>query len=332
MDADIKEIVQKCEICQEYARSEQKETLLPHDLPYRPWQYVGSDLFELGKNTYLIIADYYSKMPFVRRLTNQTSHGVIAKLKTIFGEHGIPDAVFSDGGPCYASKEFAAFAKNWGFRHVTSSPRYPQSNGFIERIIQTVKRTLMKAAKANMDPELALLCVRSTPVAQTVGSPAQLLYNRVIKSNLPMREPGNENTMAEFKELQDRQKKYYDRSAKDLTALTPGQTVGVQNPQNLRWSTGYVINPCENEPRSYVVKCADGSVIRRNRRFLRDLPPVQSITRANTVHSDVPSIPANETDNVDVSSSEQRQSSEDAESSRRSKRNIKKPDRLIEKI
>jgi len=40
------------------------------------------------------------------------------------------------------------FAEEYGFEHQTSSPRYPQSNGEVERAVQTIKKLL----KINDDP------------------------------------------------------------------------------------------------------------------------------------------------------------------------------------
>ena len=47
--------------------------------------------------------------------------------------------------PPFSSKEFNSFLSGLGIKHTTSSPNYPQSNGFIERQIQTVKRLMEKA-------------------------------------------------------------------------------------------------------------------------------------------------------------------------------------------
>ena len=68
-------------------------------------------------------------------------------LKQQFARHGIPDIVFSDNSP-FLSREFKIFAANYEFRHDTSSPRYPQSNGKVENAIKTAKRLMTKAIEA----------------------------------------------------------------------------------------------------------------------------------------------------------------------------------------
>ncbi len=67
-------------------------------------------------------------------------------MKSIFARHGIPDVVVSDNGPQYARAEFAVFAEEWDFDHVTSSPGYAKSVGQAERTVQTVK-TVEKISK-----------------------------------------------------------------------------------------------------------------------------------------------------------------------------------------
>ena len=87
----------------------------------------------------------------------------------------------SKWGPQYDSAEFSHFAKQWGFKHVTSSPRFPQSNGEVERGVRTVKNLLQKAE----DPAKGLLASRSTPLACKF-SPAQLLMGRKLRNSVPM--------------------------------------------------------------------------------------------------------------------------------------------------
>ena len=79
------------------------------------------------------------------QVTSTTSASIISALKSIFARHGIPGILRSDNGPQYASVEFKSFASSYGFQHLTSSPRFPQSNGQAERSVQTVKNLLKKS-------------------------------------------------------------------------------------------------------------------------------------------------------------------------------------------
>ena len=336
IDRDIEELTAKCPVCFEFAQREQKETMICHDIPSGPWQSVGTDLFELHGQHYLIVADYYSKMPFIRRITSESSKMIIGKLKTLFGEHGVPEVVYSDGGPCFNSQEFAKFASDWNFRHVMSSPHYPQSNGFIERTIQTVKIIMKKAAKTHVDPEMALLCARATPVDGRIGSPGEILYGRTLRSNLPMKIRGSEQVSEELEQRQIRQQHYYNKGAKDLAELQIGQTVGLQDTKTLRWKKACVID--KQDPRSYVVQTEDGTTLRRNRRFLKDLLPHSVTTSLPYCSSTCPSSDSSTADTGDQSTTHE---SDDANNSTTPQtpartwtraRAVRPPQRLIESM
>ena len=131
--SQVKQFVENCRECAKVARP-RREPLLPTPLPDYPWQVVGSDLFELKGEHYLLTVDYFSRYPEVIKLSSTTSSNIIALLKTIFARHGIPEVLRTDNGPQYVAKEFAVFAKAYGFQHITSSPRFPQSNRQVERM------------------------------------------------------------------------------------------------------------------------------------------------------------------------------------------------------
>ncbi|XP_062522042.1 uncharacterized protein K02A2.6-like [Corticium candelabrum] len=75
----------------------------------RPWQAVGTDLFEWKGKSFLRVVDYYSRYPEVVSLSSTSSKEVIDKMKAMFARHGIPEEVRSDSGPQYASEIFAQF-------------------------------------------------------------------------------------------------------------------------------------------------------------------------------------------------------------------------------
>ena len=140
INRDIETTVKSCHICQEHQLAHQHETLLSHEVPSRPWEVDGTDMFFFNVADWFIIADHYSKFPIVREMPRPClSSNVVSVTKQIFSETGVPSQVVSDNGPHFISACCADMSMKMTFRHVTSSPRYPGSNGFIERQIQTVK-------------------------------------------------------------------------------------------------------------------------------------------------------------------------------------------------
>ena len=286
MNAEVKDFIEKCETCNKYEMGQQKETLHSHEVPSRPWQKVGTDLFSFEDKEYLVTVDYYSNFWEVDYLANSTSSmAVIKKLKAHFARFGIPDQVVSDNGRQYSSSEFAAFAKEWEFEHVTSSPGHPNSNGKAEAAVKQAKSLLRKAKDSNNDAYLALLAYRNTPSQGINSSPAQRLLNRRIKSRLPTAEhlllPRTaEQLEAEAKKLQcnqEKQKHNYDKTAKDLPELQRGDTVRIKPlvKGQREWKKA-VVTKCLGR-RSYEVR-TDRGTYRRNRAHLRktkESPPPQ---------------------------------------------------------
>ena len=139
----------------------------------------------------MLVVDYYSKYPLVRKLKDFSSQEIINLTKQIFGKQGIPERLISDNGLHYSSTLFKQFSKEWGFEHYTSSPRYPQSNGLAERCVQAIKSAMQEATSSNRDLDMVFLCLRSTPIDHVNPSPGERLYNRKLVGNLPVKCPYN---------------------------------------------------------------------------------------------------------------------------------------------
>ena len=120
---------------------------------------------------YLITADAYSGWFEIDHLRDSKATTIIKKIKMHLSRYGIPDRLMSDNGPQFDNHHFKKFAADYGFEHKTSSPRYPQSNGYAERAVQTAKKVLGTAEENNEDPYLALLSHRNTPRDNILGSP-----------------------------------------------------------------------------------------------------------------------------------------------------------------
>lgn len=173
MTKEITDYIEKCGICEATQRSNIKEPMIIKEIPTHPFQIVASDLFTFQGREYLLMVDSYSGYFDFQQLHHTTSKECIEKFKSWFAIHGVPAKLESDNGPQFASSEFKKFAKTWNFIHITSSPKYPQSNGLAERFVQTAKNMLRKCSIDNSDINLALLTYRNTPRNDALGSPNQ---------------------------------------------------------------------------------------------------------------------------------------------------------------
>ena len=179
MSKQLEELVTGCSICVKH-RSNAPEPMIPSQLPDRPWQKVGTDLFELKGQSYLVVIDYFSRYVEIAKLCGTTSPNVTVHLKSMFAKHGIPELVVSDNCPQFSAHTFVKFAEEYGFTHVTTSPKYPQANEEVERVVETVKGLLKKAC----DPYRALMAYRATPLESGL-SPAELPMGRKIRTTVP---------------------------------------------------------------------------------------------------------------------------------------------------
>ena len=262
MSRDIEVEVKKCEVCNAHRNHQQKEPLLPHAIPQRAWSKVGADLFEIDGRNYLLMVDYYSGFFELDYLSSTTSKSVIAKMKSQIARYGIFEELISDNGPQFRSQEFKDFSSTYGFRHTTSSPGYPKSNGMSERAVQTAKSIIKKAKEDNTDPYLGLLNYRNTPRDAIVGSPAQRLLGRRTRTQLPVSE-----NLLEFKPLnpvqvQERleqhrkqKKKFYDRNARPLEVLKEGDVVRMKTDKGFQKEA--IVEKSLLQPRLYLVQSND---------------------------------------------------------------------------
>ena len=239
----MKDFVSQCDVCLTHHDSQVREPILQHNVSPRPWAKVGADLCYFSSRVLLVVSDYFSNFIEVNSVSAENSKAVIRSLMAMFSQYGVPDSVVTDNGPCFASSEFSKFASQWNFQHVTSSPRYPQSNGKAENAVHTVKHLFTKCRAAGVSEFQALFDWRNTSSKGLDASPAQFFFGRRCKTLLPATEAllrPRFSLTTDAKKLRaqkEKQKKFYNRGKRPLAPLKPGEAVRVRCPRGT-WKRG----------------------------------------------------------------------------------------------
>ena len=279
MEADITNYIKWCLTCIESSNLPVK-MLHPHEVPPGPWVKIGVDFFQdhLGKK-HLIVADYFSKFPYMFPVASTHHFKTISHLQELFAAEGMPTIVMSDNRPPFNGDEFRQFSHDFDFIHTTSSPHFHQSNGFIESMVKKVKNAYKKTDRSPNAQARALLQLHDTPITADLPSPAEILHGHPAQGTVlsrPSKKVNIRQICQRLVELQEKQKEQFDRAhqARDLCPLKVKEQV--QFFQNkpatgpIKWMTGTVTEILECG-RSYTIQGPNGRVYRRNQAHLKPI-------------------------------------------------------------
>ena len=281
IDNDIDNIVLACKKCQDLLPSNVKEPMISKPRPEHPFQEVAADFASYAACEFLILVDCYSDWPDIIFMGhNTTTRHLIKAVTQSFCRTGVPDVLWSDEGPQFKAKKFKDFASQWGFKHVTSTPRYPQSNGKIEATVKSMKKLIRTSWNGRYIDEdklcSSLLQYRNTPSRKDGLSPAQKLYGRPIQDILPAH---RRSFAAEWQRsvivaeqlsshTKEKTEDFYNVHSRHLPEIHIGSKVAIQNQVTKLWDTyGTVVDIGPH--RRYYIKTQAGRILTRNRRFLR---------------------------------------------------------------
>ena len=133
------------------------------------------------------------------------------------------------------AEPFTKFLIEQRVDHITSSPHYPKSNGFIERQVKTMKTALATATASRKTLDDILLSLRSTPIGPNLPSCREILHNYMEKR------PGQTPHAVDYEEIRNylldkksTQKRYHDQghNVKSLPELKPGQKILFLSPKH----------------------------------------------------------------------------------------------------
>ena len=214
---------------------------------------------------FLIVDDAHSKWIEAFPMSTSTSEATIEKLRIAFSTHGLPEMVVTDNGSNFVSKEFEAFLKQNGIRHIKTAPYHPSSNGLAERAVQTFKEGMKKLKDGSLETRVSrfLSRYRITPQTSAGVSPAELLLCRKPRSRLDLANP---DMSLKVRDSQWLQKQRHDLHVKERTMMKEAQVSGRNFSQGPKWVPGILRE--SNGPIAFEVELEDGRMWRRHQDHL----------------------------------------------------------------
>jgi transposase InsO family protein len=364
MDLEIEQTVRACEMCQENAKAPPAAPTSSWSWPMGSWKRLHLDFAGpfMGK-MFLVVVDAYSKYLDITPMKEATTENTIQALRKLFSYFGLPEHIVTDNGSQYTSAEFKKFLEKNDILHTTTAPGHPATNGLAERYVGHFKSSMKKMGKSSDSLQVKLdrflLTYRVTPNASG-KSPAEMLLNKQPRIRF-----------AALRASQTQQQvKNFEQNMNNTPNFHVGQAVFAKNyGKGAHWVPGMIVKVLS--PMNFEVQIND-VVWKRHREQLRprSIPSMASglqgtkdggsaedSDQQDLMHENAPPIappriveaedptpinpPAPAKKGGDCSSSDASTCQpsnnnslalDDHPSFRRSTRQTKKPDRLIEKI
>ncbi|GKV12333.1 hypothetical protein SLEP1_g23490 [Rubroshorea leprosula] len=160
-----------CKACQIHGPLQRVPASKLHPI-VKPWPFRGWAIDLIGKvyppstrgHSFIIVTtDYFTKWVEAKPMKKVDQTDIIKFLKEeIIHRFGLPKTVTSDQGTVFVGAQVEAFAKEMGFRLLTSTPHYAQANGQAEASNRIAYRTSQKSS------------TKVTPFSLTYGHDAVL--------------------------------------------------------------------------------------------------------------------------------------------------------------
>ncbi|KAJ9542262.1 hypothetical protein OSB04_028768 [Centaurea solstitialis] len=191
---DAMRYVQRCDACQRHSGMSHLPSEPLHSVLI-PWPFMRWGMDIVGKLP-PAPGQKFSKWIEAAAFSQVRDKEVISFIQTnIIYRFGVPSEIMCDNGSQFISERTRKFCDERGIRLITSTPRYPQSNGLAESsnkvIINSIRKRL-KEAKGRWVEELpsVLWANRTTPRTSTGQTPFSLVYGceavLPIESQLPI--------------------------------------------------------------------------------------------------------------------------------------------------
>ena len=226
MDDKVNQLVSTCLPCLAATETKHRDPLIPTEPPATPWTNLAADHWGPtpdGKHLLLVI-DELTRYPELEVVSGTSVDANIEAFDTMFCRHGYPETLKTDGGPPFNGTDSHLLKQYFRWagikHHPTISADDPEANGLAEAAMKHCKKIWHTAIVEKKNPYAEinkhLLKMRTTPHPTTKKSPAELMFNRHIRTRLPQtttligERTDIEEARDEDRRMKLKQKKYKD--------------------------------------------------------------------------------------------------------------------------
>jgi transposase InsO family protein len=254
MLSDIVNYVRKCNECQR-SKSERNVYLpRPMSVPTGPWTHVAIDHIgpfpttNNGNKYILVIVDRFTKYAEAVPCEDDAAHTTARILVDhIICRHGFPTVLLSDRGPGFTSSLMQCVMKQLNIKKIKTTAYHPQSNGGVEIVNKTVKKTLklwVNEHHNDWDVLLPYALFSYNTAVHTVShhSPYYLTYGREPRTVVDQLTEddllNNNNTHVYAHELASKLNKVHRRVREIYEQINTDRSEAIENEKTVKYSPG----------------------------------------------------------------------------------------------
>ena len=289
LTGDIENLVKTCASCNKHGKSLPTLEDHPWCKPSGPWQRIHMDYCgEFLGHMWLVLQDAYSKWPEIHLMLSTKAGPTIKALRSIFSRTGIPCVVVSDQGPQFKADEMKAFMKINNIRFILAPTYHPRSNGLAERLVQTFKLAMKKMFESNVDLnqnlDNFLMTYRNTPHSVTGTTPAILMYNRPLRSNLQQLSPVDKIRVVNLQA--DKQEKLLNSKTPASRQFHENQPVYVQIDKGKTWTEAKILNKSSQDSNVYEIESEGRKILKHADHLKPRLKPIITLPQGKMGEGD----------------------------------------------
>ena len=184
LEEQVDDYVGQCSECTRVLPSKPEMEPARSTPPSAPFEEASADfLFDDYGTKFLVYVCRLSNFFELVKMNSAAGGNTLQEFRQLFSRWGAPKILRTDSDPVYLANDCQDLFKEFGVRHVASSPYRPQSNGHAESAgVRQAKKTLKHHRYGTPGYQQSLIAWRNKIIKSRGQSPAEMVLGRSLRS------------------------------------------------------------------------------------------------------------------------------------------------------